>query len=409
MRSCQRAVETPVRRTCLLALLLLAHAAAADVATAPIGNRMEVMQQPFLLGSWTHMSQVYPARMVARGGAVRELRAAAEPLEDVAYRYEGERYTLDDYLARNDVTSLLVLRGNTIAYETYRMGTGPTTRFTSWSMGKSLTSTLLGLAIARGHVGGVDDKAVDYVPELGDSGYRDVTLRDLLQMSSGVKFIEDYAAPDSKEGQAWVKGVVEQELPYNDTILWFDDKLRAPGKAFYYASIETQVIGWVVRRATGRPLADLLSEWVWQPMGAANDASWLVDRPGGMEIASCCVNATTRDYARFGLTMLAGGRVGDTQVIPANWIEAATQPDPERPFLHRGELPNNAGFGYQHFWWLWPDGQAYTARGYGGQWIYVNPEADVVIVQTAIYNGESEGGDWPETVAAFGAIVEATP
>ncbi|MEM1439680.1 MAG: serine hydrolase [Pseudomonadota bacterium] len=396
-----------MRRVALWVLLLTASLARADVATAPIGNREEVLQPPYLLGSWTQMAQIYPARRVSRAGPVRELPVARRQMGTVRYDYGDAQFTLDDYLRRNDVTSLLVIKDGAIVFETYRMGATATTAFTSWSMGKSLTSTLLGIAIERGLITSENDFARDYVPELDASGYRDVTLRDLLQMSSGVKFVEDYTKPNSKEGQSWMLGVAEQRMPYNDTILWFDEKLHPPGEAFYYASIETQVIGWVVRRATGRPLADLLSEWIWQPMGAGNDASWLLDRPGGMEIASCCVNATTRDYARLGLLMLENGRYNGEAIIPKRWIETATHEDPARPFLHRGNVGRESRFGYQHFWWLWPNGQAFTARGYGGQWLYVNPEENTVIVQTAIYSGDSEGDDWPETVAAFDAIVDA--
>ncbi|MEM8983654.1 MAG: serine hydrolase [Pseudomonadota bacterium] len=382
-------------------VLLLTVVAQADITTAPIGNRTEVLQQPFLLGSWTQLEQIYPTRMVARGGAVNALPEAPSDLSDLTYRHAGKRYTVAKYLERNDVTSLLVIKDGQIVFERYRMGTGPQTRFTSWSIAKSVTSTLLGIALDRGLVDSVDDLASDYVPELAASAYGNVSLRDLLQMTSGVKFVEDYAAPESKEVQAWVLAVAEQRLPYNDTILWFDEKLREPGEAFYYASIETQVIGWVLRRATGKPLASLLSEWIWQHIGAEHDASWLLDRPGGMEVASCCLNATTRDYARFGLAMLGDDSDVTKPIVPPNWVRTATRPDPMRPFLHRGEL--REGFGYQHFWWLWPDSNAYAARGFGGQWLFIDPDEALVIVQTAIYNADSVGDDWPETVALFAA------
>ncbi|MEL6447184.1 MAG: serine hydrolase [Pseudomonadota bacterium] len=176
--------------------------ARADVATAPIGNREEVLQPPYLLGSWTQMAQIYPARTVSRAGPVRELPIAGRQLGRVGYDYGDTRFTLDDYLRRNDGTSMLVIMDGAIVFETYRMGTAPTTAFTSWSMGKSLTSTLLGIAIERGFIESETDLARDYVPELEASGYRDVTLRDLLQMSSGVKFVEDYTKPNSKEGQS---------------------------------------------------------------------------------------------------------------------------------------------------------------------------------------------------------------
>ncbi|MEM8984265.1 MAG: serine hydrolase, partial [Pseudomonadota bacterium] len=140
-------------------VLLLTVVAQADITTAPIGNRMEVLQQPFLLGSWTQLEQIYPTRMVARGGAVNELPESPRDLSDLTYRHAGKRYTIAKYLERNDVTSLLVVKDGQIVFERYRMGTGPQTRFTSWSIAKSVTSTLLGIALDRGLVDSVDDLA----------------------------------------------------------------------------------------------------------------------------------------------------------------------------------------------------------------------------------------------------------
>lgn len=371
----------------------------------PIGQPLEVLRQPYLLGSWTQLYQVYPSRLIARGGPVRPLAYARSPLAPVSYEIDGAQLTLDQYFERNGVTSFLVIKDGRIVHESYRMGTDEHTLFVSWSMAKSVTSTLLGLLVADRKVASLDDLAVKYVPQLAQSGYSDVSLRNLLQMSSGVKFVEDYYAQDSPEGRAWVEGVVERRLPYNETILWFDEKLHPPGTRFYYASIEPQVVGWVVREVSGQPLSELFSRRIWQRLGAEHDANWMLDRPGGMEVASCCINASLRDYGRLGLLFLNEGRVGDEQVVPAEWVREATRPDPKRPFLHPGHIEGKNGLGYQHYWWLWPDDGAYSARGHGGQWIYVNPKQRVVIVQTAVWNKDLPGKDIAETVKVFPAIV----
>ncbi|MEL7297408.1 MAG: serine hydrolase [Pseudomonadota bacterium] len=374
---------------------------------APIGTPLQVLTEPYLLGSWTHLHQVYPAAMIARGGPVRELPYATDQNLNIDYRIDDQALDLEAYLERNHVTSLLVIQDGAIVFERYRMGTDDKTLFTSWSMAKSITSTLLGLLFDDGTIASLEDKAKKYVPELARSGYGDVSLRDLLQMTSGVKFIEDYADQNSREGRAWIDGVVERRLPYNETILWFNERLHPPGTHFYYASIEPQVIGWIVKRASGKSLSTLFSERIWQALGAEHDANWLLDRPGGMEIASCCINATTRDYGRFGLMIMNRGDVAGEQLISESWVDLATRADPERPFLHPGAIPGDRGFGYQHYWWLWPKDDAFAAQGYGGQRLYVNPKTRTVIVQTAVWNQTMRGKGHAETRVAFEAIVEA--
>lgn len=374
---------------------------------APIGTPLQVLTEPYLLGSWTHLHQVYPASMIARGGPVRELPYTERQSLNIDYRIDNQSLDLEAYLERNRVTSLLVIHDGAIAFERYRMGTDDNTLFTSWSMAKSVTSTLLGLLLDDGTIASLEDKAKTYVPELARSGYGDVSLRDLLQMTSGVKFIEDYTDQNSREGRAWIDGVVERRLPYNETILWFDERLHEPGTHFYYASIEPQVIGWIVQRASGKSLARLFSERIWQALGAEHDANWLLDRPGGMEIASCCINATTRDYGRFGLMILSRGDVAGEQLVSQAWVDLATRPDPERPFLHPGAIPGDRGLGYQHYWWLWPKDEAFAAQGYGGQRLYINPKTRTVIVQTAVWNQSMQGKGHEETRVALEAIVDA--
>lgn len=400
---------TDVHRFVNLALGFVICAALSLPAYAeqPLGKPMQVLESPYMLGSWTHMDQIYPSRMIARGGAVRPLMPATRPLPAIGYEVEGQKYNLEQYFERNAVTGFLVLKDGKIAYERYLKGTNDATRFASWSMAKSVTSTLVGLALHNGKIASLADPAQRYVPELSGSGYGEVSLRDLLQMTSGVRFTEDYHDIMSLEGQAWVQGVAEQHIPFNDTILWFNTRIHPAGTVFSYASIEPQVNAWVVRRVTGRPLADLLSDWIWKKIGAEHDASWGLDRPGGMETGACCINATLRDYGRFGQLFLDEGKVGNEQVIPRDWVRLATRPDPERPFLHPGHTDGKGGLGYQYNWWLWPDDGAYSAIGYGGQWIYVNPKHRIVIVQTSV--ASDAGKHKLETQALFRAIVSSLP
>jgi hypothetical protein len=409
--------RSPARPWAALLAAVVALPALADspeplpqsAATAPLGRPLEVLQPRYRLGSFTHMAEILPARRIVRGGPVRELPRAERDLAGVAYEWGGQRRTVGDYLERNRVMALVVLKDGRIVHESYRLGTTPQTPFVSWSMAKSFTSTLVGLAVADGAIASLDDPLVKYLPRLADSGYRDNTIRDLLDMSSGVKFVEDYAAIDSLEGRAWAEGTVNRSVPsYTDTFSWFRERLHPPGTRFYYASIEPAILAWLVREATGRHPSDYLSERIWQRIGAEHDATWVLDRPGGIEIGSCCINATARDYARFGQLMLDEGRVGPEQVLPASWVGFVRSPDPARPFLNPSNQLNGKPYGYHAQWWLWPEAdRAIAAQGVYGQFITVDFDDRVVIVQTADWDRAVSRDLHHETQALQRAIVAA--
>jgi len=329
-----------------------AQSSAGTIDTAPPGGRLQVLLPEYRLGSFTRMGEIYPARRIPRGGPVWPLEPAP--------------------------------------------------------VAKVFTSTLVGLALHDGLLQDLDDPARRYLPALADSGYRDNSVRDLLQMASGVKFVEDYTGPPGPETRAWIEAIVEQKIRYYDTFAWFQQRLHPPGTRFSYASIEPVISGALVRAVSGRPLADFLSARIWQGLGAEHDASWLVDRPGGDEVGSCCINATTRDFARFGQLWANGGRVGGRQLVPAAWVRAATTPDPDRPFLHPGRLVQFPGLGYQHNWWLLDgrDGE-YLAWGVHGQFIYVNPARRVVIAQNANWDSADDPAELLRDIAAFRALVAA--
>ena len=179
---------------------------------------------------------------------------------------------------------------------------------------------------------------------------------------------------DSSRPRAWIEGTVTRTVPsYTDTFAWFKQRLHPPGTHFYYASIEPAIAAWAVREATGQHPSDYLSDRIWKKIGAEHDASWVLDRPGGIEIGSCCINATARDYARFGQLFLDDGRVGREQVLPAGWVRQVRTPNPQRPFLHATQRLRDLPFGYQYNWWLWPEPtQTISAHGVFGQQITID-------------------------------------
>jgi CubicO group peptidase (beta-lactamase class C family) len=298
-----------------------------------------------------------------------------------------------------------VIKDGSIVDERYFNGADGNTKFTSWSVAKSFTSTLVGLALADGKIKSLDDPVTNYLPELKGSGYDGVPIKDLLEMSSGVKFTEDYGDNKSDVQIMWDKTMVQQ----SETLAEYAKTLRRaqkPGAKFVYRSVDTGVLGILVKRATGMPMATMLSERIWKPLGMEQNATWLTDGPGqdATEAGYCCINATLRDYGRFGLLFLNHGKIGDKQIVPASWIEAAT--NPQSPQVGWGKLfPGDPGaYGYQ--WWLiYPGaGHAYSAEGVFFQFIYVSPKYNMVIVKTSAYDDFWDDQLGIEQLVAFDAI-----
>jgi CubicO group peptidase (beta-lactamase class C family) len=340
----------------------------------PLGDRSTFNRIPFLVGSHSHLDRIFEGRLMRRATTPSPLaRAASEPA--VRYEYQGQTFTLDDYLARNPATGLLVARGDTILTERYQYARHDRHRFTSWSMAKTVTAMLIGIAIAEGRIRSVEDPASAYVPALADTEYGRTSLRHLLQMSSGVRFVEEYTGKDDVSRLAADtfrqvgSGGVEAVTPFNV-------RAAPSGTRFYYASVETQVLGLVLRNAVGRPIANYLQDKIWEPMGAEADATWLIDR-AGQEAAYCCLNAVLRDYARLGLLLAHDGHWRGRQIIPAAWIKEATIVRPGQP------QPGTGGYGYQ-VWILAGERRMFALRGIRGQAIFVDPASRLVMVHTAV-------------------------
>jgi CubicO group peptidase (beta-lactamase class C family) len=365
------------------------------------GYRPSIVFRPrFFVGTFSHYDQLFDGRIVRRAPAPSRLRrAAAEPA--VRYEYQGQARTLDDYLARNPATGLLIAQGDTILVERYQYARTDRDRFTSFSMAKTVTAMLIGIAIAEGRIRSEDELAAAYVPELAETEYGRTSLRHLLQMTSGVRFVENYAQMSDVTRLAmdtFVQagpGGVEAVKPYNE-------RVRTAGTRFAYASVETQVLGLVLRNAAGRPVAEYLHEKIWAPMGAEADATWLIDR-SGQEATYCCLNAVLRDFARLGLLLAHDGRLGDRQLIPSAWVRAATTVPAESPHL-RLVWPL-AGFGYGYQTWLFTDERRmFALLGVHGQAIYVDPASRLVMVHTAVRTNAADPN--AETVALWRSVVE---
>lgn len=346
----------------------------------PRAHQSTWWQAPYLVDSHSRLDEIFPAHRVDKSAAPRPLRRAATELA-IDYRAQGEDRTLDGYLARHPTTGFLLVKDNTILVERYQYDRRDTQRFTSWSMAKTVSSMLVGIAIDEGRIRSIDDRPSQYVPALAGTAYGATPIRHLLTMSSGVRFRENYSGRDDVAQLAadTFRGVGPGGPA---AVTAYNERDAAPGTRFAYASSETQVIGLVLRAAVGRPVAAYLSEKIWQPMGAEADASWLIDRIG-QESTYCCLNAVLCDYARLGLLLAHDGRVGNRQVNPKAWLAAATTVAAESPYLAPGTATPYFGYGYQT--WIFPgDQRAFALIGLRGQAIAVDPASKLVLVHTAV-------------------------
>ena len=351
-----------------------------------------------LVGLVSRADEIFPARTVARGAQVRPLRHTEAAVPVIRYRFEGQESGLDDYLSRNRTTGLLILKNDTIVTERYQYDRRPEHRMASYSMAKTIVAMLVGVALSEGRIRSLDDRAEKYVSELNGTPYGETALRHLLTMSSGVRFTENYSGADDVATLVRLSALGESEGGAA-TLAPFRTRERPPGQKFSYSSAETQVLGLVLRAATGKPLAGYFSERIWQPMGAEADASWIVDK-GGYEAAYFGVNATLRDYARLGLLLATDGVRDGREIIPAGWVHAATTP-PAKQFApgHTGSL---LGYGYQT--WIVPGRERqFMLRGLRGQAVLVHPKSKVVMVHTAA--GEV-GQGIGELIALWSGVVE---
>lgn len=321
------------------------------------------------------------------------------------YDFNGQSHSVNDFLTLTDTSALLVLEGGEVKFEEYYLSGGRDVNWWSMSVSKSFVSTLVGIALQEGHIDSLDVPITQYVPELKGSAYDGVAIVDVLEMSSGAAWNEDYADPESdimKMGRVMGLGGSLDE---------FTASLkpeRPPGTFNQYTSADTQALAMLLVRATGRSVTDYMQEKLWEPLGAESDAYWIVDNHQ-VEMAFGGLNATARDYAKIGELFRRNGDWQGTQIINSNWVYASTHTD--KPHLLPGKnsaSDSEMGYGYQ--WWLL-DGneEEYAAIGVYNQFVYVNPTRDLVIVKLSAFSDyaktEDEAGYREfETIALFRSI-----
>jgi CubicO group peptidase (beta-lactamase class C family) len=301
---------------------------------------------------------------------------------------------IDEYMATQQTAGLVIVQDGKVRFERYGLGFDAAGRWTSFSVAKSFTSTLVGAAIQDGYIQSLEDKVSRYIPGLRGSAYDDVSVRQLLTMSSGVRWNEDYEDPNADVAQF---NNAKPEPGMDATVSYMRKLPRAhpPGEVWHYNTGETNLIGVLVSSATGKPLSRYLEEKIWHPAGMQADATWLLGKTGH-EIAGCCLQASTRDFARFGLFVLANGQAGGRQIVPADWFAAAT---------HKQKDIGEPGRGYGFQWWTYDDGSV-AAQGIFGQGIFIDPQRRLVIASHSNWSRASLGPE-PAARQVFYARVRA--
>lgn len=375
------------------ALLLAGCATAPATQTGTIqggvavtdANRAQLQQVGAAVLFWSQeqrdanfprMEAVFPGHVVKAGAKVAPLADGA-PLPVPAAE-------VDAFVARYNVAGLIVTQNGRVRLERYARGLTREGRWTSFSVAKSFTSTLVGAAIRDGHIRSVDEPVTRYIPELAGSGYDGVTIAQLLTMTSGVKWNEDYTDPQSDVARMFSivpPPGMDQTVAYMRTL----PRESEPGAKWVYKTGETNLIGVLVRNAVKKPLATYLSEVVWQRHGMERDAFWMTD-PTGQEVAGCCLSIALRDYARMGQLALEGGE----GIVPPGWFAEAT----------KAQAPiGRAGYGYGYQWWTYPEGR-FGGQGIFGQSVTVDPASGTVVAIVSAWPKATDG-EFARARAAF--------
>lgn len=296
-----------------------------------------------------------------------------------------DTFSLDDYLIKQNTLAFLVVRNDTLIYEKYFKGYSREAVFPSFSVTKSYVSALVGIAIDEGYIKSIDQPVTDFIPELKSRGFQKVTLKDLLEMRSGIKFNENYLNPFGKIAKFYYGLNLKKYTLHLEVV-------SEPGKTYNYQSANAQILAMVLERATGRRISDYLEEKIWKPLGMEFDGSWSLDSKKYRDVkAFCCINGRAIDFAKFGRLYLNDGQWEKKEIIPVQWIrESLTVYNDSRDI---------EGYPYTYFWRVTEE-HDFFAKGLLGQYIYVSPKKNTIIIRIGAKAGNI---NWPEL---FKGIVE---
>lgn len=389
-----------IRILLVCSILVMALATLNYKLIVSIYHGMTLFKPERLAENFRSADQRFRSKLVTSSSGISEFTYYLHGLPE-HYQFAGETKSIAQFIENTDTTGLIVTSGDVILYEEYFKGNTDQSRTVVWSVSKSVVSALMGIAIAEGYIKDVSDPVTNYVPSLAVSGYNGVAIEDVLQMSSGISFNEDYFDASS-DFNKMAPSSIGLGGPLENFLLTLKRE-HEPGTVRKYASSDTQVLGMVIRAATGMDLATYTETRLWLPAGMESTACWLTDSTG-VESAFGGFSATLRDFARFGNVYLHYGFWNGRQIVPRDWVSASVTTNKS----HLLASENSLGYGYQ--WWV-PGGDEgdFLAIGIYGQVIYVNPHHNIVIVKTSAYRGYEQDGEVMEleSVAFMRAIAAA--
>jgi CubicO group peptidase (beta-lactamase class C family) len=375
-------------------------------ANEPIGTVIQMydgnLTPDLAVNTFRNIDRLFPTRALAPSATPYALPKSDKQITNVQFTASSKKYDIYDYLALNRVSGLLILKDGKIANETYQYGNTEKTRWMSMSVAKSITSTLIGMAVKDGYIGSINDVVTKYVPRLAGTAYGGVTIRNVMMMASGTKWNETYTDPTS-DRRALLNAQISQKAGSLMDVMAALPRATTPGSIMNYSTGETQVAGEIVIGATKKNLADYLQEKIWSKYGMEATANWWLDSPDGHEIGGSGFSATLRDFGRFGLFIMNDGFINGTQVLPAGWVAEAGSPK----VLTTGLTEKDYGY----LWWVTTSGQslidqAFYGTGIFGQNVYINQKEKVVIVTWGAQSKPSGAGVISNT-PFFDAVVAA--
>lgn len=377
----------------------LAGGLASDVPVAVQILRWHMLDGDVNALTFRSMDTLFTTRTVARAGQTWALPRADHAL-DFSYSFQGKTYSAEQFLERTYTNALLVMKDGKIVSERYRNNSNERTRFMGWSMTKSITSILIGSALTEKRIHSLDDPIVRYLPELKGSGYDGATVRHILQMRSGVDYEERYDFDNPGAAATnHINALVKNATRFADAARSVK-RLHTPGEVFQYKTLDTAVLGWLLERVSGMPIAAYTASRLWEPLGAEADGFYIMDGlPGvGREFNGAGFNATLRDFARVGLLMLNRGKANGRQIVSPEWVAESTRPTD-------ATATGPMGYGYQ--WWTL-GGASYSAIGLQGQYIFVDPASRTVVVKLSYFPPDEQAAS-EETTAFLKAAAAWTP
>ena len=365
----------------------------AGVNCTPTKQNAFVSRDPMELEeieySFIHMDEYLPTKIVEKANQPFVFSRIENISLPADFVHNGTTYNTMKYIDSSYTQGFIFIKNDSIQYENYWREQKEDLQHISWSMAKSYISALFGIAMDEGFIKSIDQTVDEYLPELKGSGYEGVKIKDVLQMSSGIKFDETYSDSQSDIQQYWtgfVSGKSQDE--FAGTLI----NERTPGTYNKYVSIDTHVLGMIIVRSTGKSLTDYLQEKLWKPIGCEFDAYWLADGKG-MEMANGGLNACLRDFAKFGRLYLNKGNWNGKQIVPTAWYDASISSNEEH--LQPGsENSSDPGMGYGYQWWI-PEGNEgeFMAIGVFNQHIYINPTMNTIIVKNSANKNYYDGNN----------------